>query len=201
MKKIILLFALIFALTSCLNTEEKAVVETISPEIIETAKQELVIQTVDVAEPVEEIIAEALEQTESTTTKKVEKMKDKVETKVMDDVMKKDEKSVEEKVVVSAWSYTDYSENAFASTSWKKVLFFHATWCPSCNAADKNLKAETIAEWLNVFKLDFDSNTDLRKKYWVVAQHTFVYVDDNMEKIKLMVGGRNSEDIVNGLLK
>ena len=124
----------------------------------------------------------------------------------MKEVMDKDDgmknmTAEEDAKLMSAWSYTDYSESAFASASWKKVLFFHASWCPSCNAADKNLKAETIPEGVAIFKTDFDSSTDLRKKYGVVAQHTFVYVDDNMKKIKLMVGGRNSEDIVNWLLK
>lgn len=201
MKKYIILLALMFVLTSCLKTEEKVVVETISQEIIETAKHELTEEAIDVTEPVEEIIWEILEQTESDDTKQAEKVEDVVEEKIMDDVMKKEEKSKEKTVVASAWSYTEYSETAFKEASWKKVLFFHATWCPSCNAADKNLKAETIPEGVHIFKTDFDSNTELRKKYGVVAQHTFVYVDDNMEKIKLMVGGRNSEDIVNGLLK
>ncbi len=111
------------------------------------------------------------------------------------------EATTEKKMEKTVGSYTDYSEEAFKKASWKKVLFFHATWCPSCKSADKNLKADTIADGLTIFKVDYDSNTDLRKKYGVVAQHTFVYVDNNMEKIKLMVGGRNSADIVSGLLK
>ena len=118
---------------------------------------------------------------------------------VKEEVMKKEE-SVPAAPVVAAWSYSEYSEAAVKSATGNKVLFFAASWCPSCVSADKTMKSETIPEGLNVFKVDYDSNVDLRKKYGVTGQHTFVLVNDNMEKVKLMVGGRNSADIVKGLL-
>jgi len=57
------------------------------------------------------------------------------------------------------------------------VIFFHANWCPSCRAADAGISGGEIPSGLTILKADFDTQTDLRKKYGVVAQHTFVQVD------------------------
>ncbi len=73
--------------------------------------------------------------------------------------------------------YTNYSasevESALASGK-KVVLFFHAPWCPSCKSADTNLSEETLLSDTIVFKTDYDSNVELKKKYGVTYQHTFV---------------------------
>ena len=124
---------------------------------------------------------------------------------VKDDLMKivegiMEEDNTEAEVTLAAWTYQDYSETAVKASTGSNVLFFHATWCPSCNAADKNIKAEAIPAGLNIFKVDYDSNVELRKKYGVTAQHTFVLIDENLEKVKLMAAWRNSSDIVNWLL-
>lgn len=118
------------------------------------------------------------------------------------DTMEKPKETVTNDVMIKTkWTYQDYSETAFKSTTGKKILFFHATWCSSCKSADTNLQSETIAEGVNIFKVDYDSSIEMRQKYGVVGQHTFVLVDDNMKKIKLMVWGKSSKDIISGLLK
>jgi thioredoxin 1 len=69
------------------------------------------------------------------------------------------------------------------------VIFFHATWCPSCRAADDAISSEVIPDRLTILKANFDNSTDLRKKYGVVAQHTFVQVDPNGNEVKKWLGG------------
>ncbi len=224
MKQISILLVLVFVLASCTWTEEKKAMENSTPiieaEVVEEAKKEMLAEVIeDTTMEKEEVIEK-----EAMEGKEDDKMNDKMmeekgtmETKeeiakdetvveeVMEDkeVMEKwDEAMIEKEVVMekTAWSYQDYSETAVKTTKGNKVLFFHATWCPSCKSADKNLSSETIADDLTIFKVDYDSNLDLRKKYGVTSQHTFVLVDDNMEKIKAMVSWSNSADVVNGLL-
>jgi ABC-type oligopeptide transport system substrate-binding subunit len=42
--------------------------------------------------------------------------------------------------------YTVYSSEALKNSLQNTVLFFHATWCPSCISADKNLSASEIPD-------------------------------------------------------
>lgn len=59
------------------------------------------------------------------------------------------------------------------------VLFFNATWCPTCKQAVKNLDADGVPAGLTVVSVDYDDNTDLKKQYGVTVQHTFVQVDES----------------------
>jgi thiol-disulfide isomerase/thioredoxin len=73
----------------------------------------------------------------------------------------------------------------------KNVLFFHASWCPTCRAADANIKANllSIPSGLTIHQVDYDSSTELKKKYGVTYQHTFVQVDESGTLIKKWSGG------------
>jgi thiol-disulfide isomerase/thioredoxin len=66
------------------------------------------------------------------------------------------------------------------------VLNFYAPRCPSCRAAHKNIINEVnqLPENLQILNVDYDSNTELRQKYDVTSQHTFVLIDRNGNKIK-----------------
>jgi hypothetical protein len=48
-------------------------------------------------------------------------------------------------------------------------------------------------------KTDYDSNIDLRKKYGVTSQHTFVQIDSSGNLIKKWVWGRDVQDITERL--
>ena len=104
-----------------------------------------------------------------------------------DDMMMKDDKVMMQK---SPAMYQDYSESAVAAAlkEGKKVaLFFHAPRCPSCRSLNKELTADiaTLPANTVVFKTDYDSTSDLKKKYGVTSQHTIVTIDANMNKIAL----------------
>ncbi len=92
-------------------------------------------------------------------------------------------------------SYSNYDASLVGATD-TTVLFFHAEWCPSCIAADASISSADISSTdITLLKVDFDSNTDLRKKYWVTAQHTFVKVDSSWDLIKKWVWGSSLADI------
>ncbi len=82
-------------------------------------------------------------------------------------------------------SYSDYDVAKLANAEHGKVvLFFHAPWCPTCREADKNFTASAAPEGLTLLKTDYDSSGDLKKKYGVTYQHTYVQVDKNGNLIK-----------------
>lgn len=98
------------------------------------------------------------------------------------------------------WEYLDYSKDAI----WMKentVLFFHATWCPTCKAADQDINEnlDSIPSDMSILKVDYDTNKNLRKQYKVTIQHTFVQVDDKWKLIKKWVGWSQLDDIINNI--
>lgn len=75
--------------------------------------------------------------------------------------------------------YKPYDKTSYEqSAEGKRVLFFHAKWCPACVSADKALSMSgAVPEGVTVFKVDYDMSADLKKQYGVTMQHTFVQVD------------------------
>jgi thiol-disulfide isomerase/thioredoxin len=61
----------------------------------------------------------------------------------------------------------------------RTVLFFNAAWCPSCRSTDGeiNQNLSKIPSDLLILGVDYDSAKDLKVKYGVTSQHTFVLVD------------------------
>jgi hypothetical protein len=75
------------------------------------------------------------------------------------------------------------------------VLFFAASWCSTCQRADKNLLGSGVPEGLTVVKTDYDSSTALKKQYGVTVQHTFVQVDPSGEALAKFTGSDTAEEI------
>jgi len=92
-------------------------------------------------------------------------------------------------------SWDDYAADAEAYASGDVVLFFHASWCPDCRATEEALDSDGVAPGLTVVKVDFDTATDLRQRYGVTVQHTFVLIDGAGEAMKKWTGSRSGADI------
>jgi thiol-disulfide isomerase/thioredoxin len=58
------------------------------------------------------------------------------------------------------------------------VLFFRASWCPTCRALDADIRAnlEKIPAGLTILDVDYDNSTALKQKHGVTYQHTLVQV-------------------------
>ena len=96
--------------------------------------------------------------------------------------------------------YMSYSETAFESSADKKrVLFFHAPWCPTCRPADAAFQnnSANIPEDVVLFKTDYDSSGALKKKYGITYQHTFVQVDEDGREVTKWNGGDIRDLIAN----
>jgi thiol-disulfide isomerase/thioredoxin len=94
-------------------------------------------------------------------------------------------------------SYADYTKDmAMAAKGAHVVLFFHAPWCPDCKATDASLTSAGVPDGLTVVKVDYDSMTDLKQKYGITQQHTFVQVDAAGMKQSIWTGTTTGADIL-----
>lgn len=104
----------------------------------------------------------------------------------------------------SSW-YTDYSASALSTATkneQRTVIFFHANWCPSCLAADKDFEANQsqIPSDVTILRADYDTETELKKKYGIVTQDTFVQIDANgAEVTKWNSGGKGINALLGNL--
>lgn len=95
-----------------------------------------------------------------------------------------------------SWQYLEYSPTVLDGLSGNIVLFFHADRCPTCQQAEKNFLQEGISEWLTIIKVNFDKETELKKKYSILTQTSFVLVQPDGTLIKRWVGGTRIDDIL-----
>lgn len=84
----------------------------------------------------------------------------------------------------------------------KVILFFKADWCASCSVIDEKVLSslEQIPSGVYIFKVDFDKEIELRKKYGVTLQHTFVQVDEFGDMIDKWSGGITLDDILEKII-
>lgn len=128
------------------------------------------------------------------------------EQKMMDKDSSMKEEGSEDKAAMmkeSSSTYVDYSPEvlkqaeAAQKSGRKVVLFFHATWCPYCIAADKDFKSnigtDKFPSNVTLIKTDYDTQTELKQKYGVTHQHTFVQIDSEGRQITKWVSGETTE--------
>lgn len=84
-------------------------------------------------------------------------------------------------------------ESSFESGN--TVLFFYAAWCPDCQKTDESIQQTGVPEDINIVKIDFDNANDLRKKYGVTQQHTFVLIGADGEELDKWTGSFSADDI------
>ena len=80
--------------------------------------------------------------------------------------------------------YITYSAEALSTATGKRILYFHAPWCPQCQELDASIKKGPIPDGVTIIRTDFDSNQELRKKYGVTQQTTLVLIDENGNLVK-----------------
>ena len=113
-------------------------------------------------------------------------------------MMEKDKSTMMEKdsagadAMMKAGSYEAYAPEkvALASATHDVVLFFRASWCPTCRAIDADIKSNLskIPSTLAILDVNYDDSAALKQKYGVTYQHTFVQVDKDGNLIKKWSG-------------
>ncbi len=89
-------------------------------------------------------------------------------------------------------SYEAYSPEKVAAKAEQGnvILFFRASWCPTCRTLDKDIKANlgNIPSGVTILDVDYDNSEELQDKYGVTYQHTLVQVDKDGNLIKKWSG-------------
>lgn len=141
--------------------------------------------------------------------KKMEDEKMMMEHKAMEEkammekeAMEGDKMMEKDGAMIQKGTYAPYeaSKLAMAETG-KVVLFFKASWCPSCRTLDADIKAslEDIPAGVTILEVDYDKSADLKQKYGVTMQHTLVQVDKDGNQINKWSGGATLEDLVKNI--
>lgn len=103
-------------------------------------------------------------------------------------------------VIIGGYESYDESSLSFAEKG-SVVLFFRASWCPTCRALDKDIETNrvNIPNDLLILDVDYDNSKDLKKKYGVTYQHTLVEVDKNGNLIKKWSGSSTLKELISNL--
>ncbi|MEN9413680.1 MAG: hypothetical protein RLZZ342_767 [Candidatus Parcubacteria bacterium] len=118
------------------------------------------------------------------------------------DTMKKGDTMKDADAMMSAGSYEVYAPEKIAKAEkGKVVLFFHASWCPSCRTVDADIRAhlKEIPTGVTILDVDYDTAAALKQKYGVTYQHTFVQVDAQGNQLAKWSASPTLSDIVSHL--
>ncbi len=111
-----------------------------------------------------------------------------------------EEMSENDSMSASHGSYEAYAQEkiAKAADSGDVVLFFRASWCPTCRALDAHIKENlsAIPSGLTILDVDYDNSSALKQKYGVTYQHTLVQVDSDGNLIKKWNGSRTLASLI-----
>lgn len=96
-----------------------------------------------------------------------------------------DEKSSAKDVEKSSKGFIEYSDESLVSAAdSKRILFFHAEWCSTCKFFEKQITSTEIPSDVTILKVDYDTETELKEKYGVNVQSTFVLIDESGEVVE-----------------
>lgn len=133
-----------------------------------------------------------------------------MEQKAMEEQKKMGENAIMEKkdtmttdtAMMSKGSYQVYSPEKLAlAEQGKVVLFFKASWCPTCRALDADIKKNlgAIPDGVTILEVDYDNSTELKQKYGVTTQHTLVQVDAKGNQLATWRGGNNLDSVIKNI--
>jgi thioredoxin 1 len=105
-------------------------------------------------------------------------------------------------IQANAGSYETFAPEKLArAQSGKVVIFFRASWCPTCRNLDADIRKNTssIPANVTILDLDYDTAGELKRKYAVTYQHTLVQVDAKGELVKKWTSSPSLNDIVKNI--
>ena len=96
-------------------------------------------------------------------------------------------------------TYEAYSTAKLANAATGDVvLFFRASWCPTCRTLDADIKAnlKNIPANVTILDVNYDDSSVMKQKYGVTYQHTLVQVDKDGNMIKKWSGSPTLASLV-----
>ncbi len=102
--------------------------------------------------------------------------------------------------------YIDYSADNLAkatASNGRAVIWFAAlAWCPSCQASDRDFKAhfDKVPKDVTIMKINYDTAKELKQKYAITMQDTFIQIDSKgSEIIRWNSGGQGTDALIANL--
>lgn len=94
-------------------------------------------------------------------------------------------------------SYAPGCAERYAAEGKKVVLFFRAYWCGACADAAAHIADEAAAgpSDLAILEVDYDGSEELKRRYGVTLQHTFVQVGADGEELGQWTGFSRIADL------
>lgn len=93
-----------------------------------------------------------------------------------------------ETTATTSGKYIEYTAQSFAAAKdARRLLFFHAPWCPQCRALEQSIMSSGVPQNTIIFKVDYDTASELKKRYSVTLQTTVVEVNGSDELKKKIV--------------
>ena len=89
------------------------------------------------------------------------------------------ETAAEQSTATPKGSYVDYQtgQDLASTENTKRVVFFHAEWCPTCKFYEKQIQEQPIPDGITIIKADYDKETELKELLGVTTQSTFVLIN------------------------
>jgi len=104
-------------------------------------------------------------------------------------------------VVLASGRYQDYSSELVDDSGYQTtILFFYAGWCPECRGYDKAIEGATLPPGVQILQVNYDDAQDLRQKYGVTIQSSFVRVDAAGNK-QVLWSGLGKEKSLDAILE
>jgi thiol-disulfide isomerase/thioredoxin len=193
---ILAIIAVLMAVLNALTSSDKSAEVTQVEETNAQMETPLENMAADMAESMTESVTQAVEAENTMIEAEMG-----AEVKMNTDTMHEPEAASAPVSAASAGTFETYGADKLAlAADGTVVLFFHAAWCPSCRSLENDLNASLndIPANIHILKLDYDMETELKKKYGVVRQHTLIVVDASGNELKKLTGLTNTlEQVVN----
>lgn len=75
-------------------------------------------------------------------------------------------------------AYKNYDEDNYLTRWEPTVMFFYSESCEVCKLMDIDILSQgQLPAWVNIIKVDFDSEAELNEKYWITTENTYVLLD------------------------
>lgn len=114
--------------------------------------------------------------------------------------MMEEDNVMEGEGMMEAGSYEPYAAEKLARAEGDIVLFFRASWCPTCRALDADIRAGSVPAGLTILDVNYDTETALKQKYGVTMQHTLVQVDAQGNLVKKWTGSPTLAALAEGVI-
>ena len=143
--------------------------------------------------------AEPMESTESEPMESKDMESTESDDKESEDMKDMESESAEPAAAASGAYITlaEYEGSKDMYAQGDVVLFFAADWCSTCQEATENLEADpaAIPAGLAIVRVDYDNSDELKQKYGVTVQHTFVQVDADGNELAKWSGSVTADQV------